>query len=115
MKLPEIYGDFNNLDDHNRIRLTTLGSVTAIARLGIQLRDGLELTITMDDADDAGNPDDLTADAVIRYNDEEKCWVAQIDWDQVKNRSEREQGREESAVLNEIDLGALDQDLVLWD
>ena len=54
MKLPEIYADFNNLDGQNRIRLTTLGSLGDIARLGIQLREGLALTVTMDDADDAG-------------------------------------------------------------
>ena len=90
MKLHEIYGDFNNLDGQNRIRLTTLGSVSDIARLGIQLRDGLHLTITTDDADDDGNSDDLMADGVIRYNEKEKCWVAQIDWSNVQNRSERE-------------------------
>lgn len=93
MKLPEIYADFNNLDDEGRIRLTTLGSVTDIARLGIQLRDGLELTLATDDADDAGNRDDLMADAVVRYNRKDKCWVAEIDWDEVKNRSERERLR----------------------
>jgi hypothetical protein len=90
MKLHEIYGDFHNLDDENRIRLTTLGSLSDIARLGIQLRDGLALTITADDADDDGNSDDLMADGVIRYNEKEKCWVAQIDWSKVQNRSERE-------------------------
>jgi len=55
MKSPEIYGDFNNLDGQNRIRLTTLGSLSDIARQGIQLRDGLALIVTTDDADDEGN------------------------------------------------------------
>ncbi len=90
VKTPEIYADFNNLDDDGRIRLTTLGSVTDIARLGIKLRAGLKLTLATDDADDQGNTDDLMADAVVQYNAEQKCWVAQIDWTQVKNRSERE-------------------------
>jgi hypothetical protein len=90
MKLPEIYADFNNLDDDGRIRLTTVGSITDIARLGIQLRDGLELVLATDDADDAGNRDDVLADAVIRYNEVDKCWVAQVNWDEVKNRSQRE-------------------------
>jgi hypothetical protein len=95
----EIYGDFNNLDDENRIRLTTLGSLSDIARLGIQLREGLALTITADDADDDGNPDDLMADGIIRYNEKEKCWVAQIDWSKVHNRSERETARSAKGSL----------------
>ena len=90
MKLPEIYADFNKLDDQNRIRLTTLGSIEDIARQALQLRDGLPLIVTMDDADDDGNSDDLMADAIVRYNEKEKCWVAQIEWSSVKNRSERE-------------------------
>lgn len=90
MKLLEIYADFNNLDGQNRLRLTTLGSLGDIARQGIQLQEGLALTVTMDDADDNGESDDLMADAVIHYNEKEKCWVAQIDWSKVQNRSERE-------------------------
>ncbi|MBI2807072.1 MAG: hypothetical protein HYX68_18995 [Planctomycetes bacterium] len=93
MTKPEIYGDFNNLDSQNRIRLTTLGSIQDIARLGLHLKDGLALTVAMDDADDAGNPDDLMADAVVRYNEKEKCWVAQIDWSKVQNRSERAESK----------------------
>jgi hypothetical protein len=89
MRLPEIYGDFHKLDDENRICLTTVGSRRDFAALNIEPRDGLRVTIYMDDADDAGNPDDLMADAVIRYNKKEKCWVAEIDWSKVQNRSER--------------------------
>jgi hypothetical protein len=66
------------------------GQSQIITRLGIQLRDGLNLTVRADDADDSGNPDDLMADAVIRYNEDDKCWVAQVKWEEVKNRSERE-------------------------
>ena len=93
MNLPEIYADFNNLDGENRLRLTTLGSLNDLARQGIQLKGGLALTVTTDDADDDGNSDDLMADAVIHFNAKEKCWVAQIDWSKVQNRSEREKTR----------------------
>lgn len=98
MNVPEIYGDFHKLDDESRIMLTTLGTSRDLAKLGIQLKDGMSVVIYMDDADDAGHPDDLMADAIIRYNKQEKCWVAEVDWDKVCNRSEREQPKRRGPV-----------------
>jgi hypothetical protein len=98
MKTPEIYGDFHNLDDDNRIRLTTFGTSRDLARLGLQLKDGMAVIVYMDDADDAGTRDDLMADAIIRYNKKEKCWVADLDWDKVCNRSEREKPKRRGRV-----------------
>lgn len=78
---PRVYADFNNLDDENRIRLTTKGTTEDLRRLGINLFDGLPLTFYMDDADDQGNRDDLLIDGTVHFSAEDQCWVAKVAWD----------------------------------
>jgi hypothetical protein len=51
-------------------------------------RDGLVLTFDRDDADDAGGPDELRVEGVVRYNEEEGCWVASIDWSALRHASD---------------------------
>ena len=77
---PRVYTDFQNLDDFNRLRLTCGGTVQDLERLGIPLRAGLVLTFYTDDEDNDGRPDDLLAEGVVHYNDEQQCWVAAINW-----------------------------------
>jgi hypothetical protein len=86
MPLPRIYADFHNLDDANRLRLTCAGTIEDLTRQGIELRDGLPLTFTMDDADDQGRADDLLVDGVV-HNDG-GCWVAVADWGSVRHASD---------------------------
>ena len=88
MATTHIYLDFQNLDDHNRPRLTCAGTIDDLGRSNIQLREGLQLTFYMDDADDEGRPDELRADGVVRYNHEENCWVADIDWSALRHASD---------------------------
>ena len=57
MAAPRVYADFQNLDDHNRLKLTCAGTGQDLARQGIQLQEGLILTFYTDDADDQGQPD----------------------------------------------------------
>jgi hypothetical protein len=83
----KIYADFNNLDDENRIRLTTQGTQSDLKRLGIQLTEGMALTFYMDDADDDGRPDDIIVDGVAHYCNGEKYWVAVVDWASVYHAS----------------------------
>ena len=85
---PRIYADFQNLDDSNRLRLTCAGTTHDLERLGVQLREGLALTLYTDDEDDAGRPDELRAEGVVHYDDEQRCWVAAIDWDALRHASE---------------------------
>ncbi|MGH7201129.1 MAG: hypothetical protein ACREJB_11025 [Planctomycetaceae bacterium] len=87
--MPRIYADFQNLDDSNRIRLTCAGTREDLARQGVQLRDGLNLTLYTDDEDDAGRPDELLVDGTVQYNDTEKCWVAAVNWNHLVHASER--------------------------
>jgi hypothetical protein len=75
-----VYADFQNLDDENRVRLTCAGTIHDLERQGIQLEEGLVLTLYTDDADDHGRPDELRARGLVQYNEEQQCWVAAVDW-----------------------------------
>ena len=88
MTAPKVYADFHNLDDLNRLRLTCAGTVADLARQGTELREGLVLTLFMDDADDQGQSDELFAEGVVHYCPEEEVWVASVDWTIVRHASD---------------------------
>ncbi len=88
MTTPRVYADFQNLDDENRLRLTCAGTRRDLERQGIELREGMVLTLYTDDANDEGQPDELLAEGIVQYNDVEKCWVAAIDWHAIRHGSE---------------------------
>jgi hypothetical protein len=88
MATPEIYADFQNLDDDNRLKLTCAGTLQDLERQGIHLSEGLVLTLYTDDADDEGRPDQLRAEGHVQYNKTEQCWVAEIDWANLRHASE---------------------------
>ncbi len=83
-----VYADFQNLDDSSRLRLTSAGTTRDLERSGLRLREGLVLTLSTDDEDDAGNPDGLRAEGVVHYDREGRCWVASIDWDALRHASD---------------------------
>jgi hypothetical protein len=85
---PRVYADFQNLDDHNRVRLICAGTAEDLRRLALQLREGLALTLYTDDADDEGNPDPLLIDGTVHYDAEGKCWVAEVDWSRLRHASD---------------------------
>lgn len=88
-----IDADFHNLDDENRLRLDRAGTRDDLSRHGIELRDGMTLTFSMDDADDDGRPDDLLVDGVVRFLPAERAWVAVVDWSAVRHASDAEDAR----------------------
>jgi hypothetical protein len=88
---PQVYADFQNLDDANRLRLTCAGTQDDLKRNGLTLHDGLMLTFYTDDADDEGRPDELRIEGVVQYDEEAKCWVAEIDWANLRHASEETQ------------------------
>jgi hypothetical protein len=88
MNTPRVYADFQNLDDENRLRLTCAGTLRDLERHKIELRPGMTLHLYTDDATDDGQPDELIADGIVSYDAAEKCWVAAIDWNAVRNRSQ---------------------------
>jgi hypothetical protein len=88
MNAPKIYADFQNLDDTNRIRMTCAGTLQDLERQGVRLREGLVLTLSTDDADDRGRPDELRAEDVVHYDEVQGCWVAEIDWSELRHASD---------------------------
>jgi hypothetical protein len=88
MTRPKVYADFQNLDDANRLRLTCAGTRQDLERYGIELHEGCVLTFYMDDADEEGRPDEILAEGTLRYNSQEQCWVAEIDWTGLRHSSD---------------------------
>jgi hypothetical protein len=88
MTAPKIYADFNNLDDHNCLKVTCAGTRSDLDRLGVQLQEGLELTFCMDDADDQGQPDELRVLGKVTFSTGDLCWVADVDWASVRHESD---------------------------
>lgn len=82
------YADFQNLDDSHRLRLTCAGTLSDLERQGVRLVDGLLVTFYTDDADDLGEPDELLADGVVRYDDAQGCWVAEVNWAELRHASD---------------------------
>jgi hypothetical protein len=86
MSTPKVYADFHNLDEADRLRLTCAGTREDLARLGIELREGLVLTFYMDDADDHGQPDELLIEGTVHQRGQ--VWVASVDWATVRHASD---------------------------
>lgn len=77
MTRPTIYADFNNSDTEGRLRLNCVGTVEDLSRKGIQLREGLPLTL---------HDEELEADGEAHFSSEEKVWVAVLDWQKVRQK-----------------------------
>src|SRR5207245_6390857 len=93
MVKPKVYADFHNADANGRLRLNCVGTVEDLARLGITLRDGMPLTLYSDDLDIKGQLDELLADGVVSFSEEEHCWVASIDWTAIRHASDDQRPR----------------------
>lgn len=85
MGLPQIYADFHNADVHGRVRLNCAGTMADLSRDQLQLREGLAVVLYADDADNAGHPCRVIADGTVTFSDDEHCWVAVIDWQQIRH------------------------------
>jgi hypothetical protein len=83
-----IYIDFQKVDDERRLILSCFGTQRDLALYNVKLEEGLILTFYSDDADDAGNPDDLIVQGTAHYDKTENRWVAIIDWNNIKHLSD---------------------------
>ena len=81
MSFLKVYADFQNIDDANRLRLTCAGTLQDLAHHGLQLCEGLVLTLYSDDADDQGQPDELRVEGVVHYD---------ADWAAIRHASDEE-------------------------
>ena len=75
MAKPVIYADFNNADSGGRLRLNCIGTTQDLARLGVRLEEGLEITL---------HDEELQAEGKVQYSDEERIWVARVDWGAIR-------------------------------
>ena len=71
----QVYADFNNADPLGRLRLSCVGTIEDLARLGVRLREGLRLTL---------HDEELSAEGEVHFSPEEG-WVAVIDWDAIRS------------------------------
>jgi len=82
-----IWVDFNNMGIEG-VRLNCVGTLNELREKSIGLIDGLNLLVWSEDHDENGNPDNLIVEAIVKYSQIEKCWVAQFDWNCLKNESQ---------------------------
>jgi hypothetical protein len=79
MNYPKVFADFQNADEQVRLRLNCIGTIKDLSRQGTQLIPGEKLLIYSEE---------LEADAVIECSEQEKIWVAEIDWEQIREVTE---------------------------
>jgi hypothetical protein len=85
---PLVYADFQNADALGRLRLNCSGSLDDLARQQVQLREGLQLALYSDDADEHGEPDELRVEGIAQYSQDDRCWVAVIDRNSIHHASD---------------------------
>ena len=67
-----------------------MGTREDLIRHGIEFHEGSRLTFYMDDAKDDGQPDNLLAEGVTHYDQEQKRWVAAVDWATLRHASDED-------------------------
>lgn len=75
MSLSRIFVDFHNADEQGRLRLNCIGTIEDLARQQTDLENGQRLTLYSED---------LEVDGVVQFSEDEKVWVATIDWNQIR-------------------------------
>jgi hypothetical protein len=90
-----LFHDFKNLQRGQTegvvsAPLVCAGTKDDLARLGIALRDGMEVLLYEPDPDPDGSPDFLEVRAKIRYDVDLKCFVGDFAQEDLMHRSEAE-------------------------
>lgn len=78
MSRPRLYADFHNADSRGRVRLNCNGTIRDLAEKRITLLEGLPLTLS---------DDELEVDGEVHFSEDERLWVAVIDWDAIRQMS----------------------------
>lgn len=78
--LPRVFADFHNSDTQGRVRLNCAGTVQDLTRLGIALREGMQLLLSSYE---------LETEAVVSFSPTEGLWVAKIDWNNIRDRESK--------------------------
>lgn len=72
----KIYCDFQNADKEGNIRLNTQGTIDDLMLLDIALEPNMEILVS---------DGELEACGLVKFSDEEKLWVAEIDWKMIRD------------------------------
>lgn len=75
MITPRVFADFHNTDAEGRLRLNCIGTIEDLANQSIELQDGQLITVYSED---------LEVDGMVQFSEEEKLWVAAINWDRIR-------------------------------
>lgn len=75
MSLSRVFVDFHNADEQGRLRLNCIGTIEDLARQQAELEDGQRLTLYSED---------LEVDGVVQFSEDERVWVAAIDWNHIR-------------------------------
>ena len=86
--MKKLWVDFQNAG-HDGVRLICNGTISELKEKGIELKGGLQLLIWSEDYDDNDNPDNLSVEAIVKYSHSDRCWVAQFDYEKLKNESNK--------------------------
>jgi hypothetical protein len=79
MSSSRVFVDFHNADAQGRLRLNCIGSIEDLGHQRAGLKNGQSLTLYSED---------LEVDGVVEFSEEEKIWVALIDWNQIREVEE---------------------------
>jgi uncharacterized protein (DUF4415 family) len=71
MNRSRIFADFYKADEKGRLRLNCIGTIENLAPQQAELENGQQLTLYSED---------LEVDGVVQFSEDEKVWVATIDW-----------------------------------
>jgi hypothetical protein len=77
---PILYVDFNEMLELNLVLLSPADEKADVHGKAVLLREGLEVTVCMDDLDSAGNIDTLVASGVVEMNRSTVSWAVHVKW-----------------------------------
>jgi hypothetical protein len=78
MSRPTVYADFHYAHRQGRLRLNCNGTIRDLAEKQLTLFEGLRLTLS---------DDELEAEGIVTFAEDERLWVAVIDWGAIRRRS----------------------------
>jgi len=76
---PEFYVDFNEMVESDLVLLSSVDVKRTSDDADIELREGMEIIIYMDDFTDDGRRDNLVAEGVVERN-HSSDWSAHVKW-----------------------------------
>ena len=89
MGLPLVHADFQNVDEHGRLRLGGPSAREELARQGAVLAEGLPLLLYGDDTQPDGTSGELVVEGVVEADAATGAWVARVDWNAIRHESAR--------------------------